>query len=59
MIPEQLFKQEQQKLRNEMANYMIREGIKDGSLKSFIDAKVNLVQARAYHYFITGVINNE
>jgi hypothetical protein len=58
MIPEQLFKQEQQKLRNEIAVYMIQEGIKDGSLKSFIDAKVNLVQARAYQYYRMGVIGN-
>jgi len=58
MIPEKLVKQEAESLKTRMAKYMISEGIKDGSLKSFIDAKVNLEQARAYHYFITGVIDN-
>ena len=59
MIDEQTIKEAEQQRKNQIAVYMIQEGIKDGSLQDFINAKVNLQQARAYHYYKEGLIGNE
>jgi hypothetical protein len=57
MIPEKIIETEAQKRRTAIAAYMIQEGIKDGSLKTFIDAKVNLQQARAVLYHSLGILH--
>ena len=50
MIKQDVIDKEAVSMRTALAEFMIIEGIKDGSLKTFIDAKIDNMAARIKLY---------